>query len=307
MSTVTRATSAVPTLGLPGQVISAVQRTVRIIEHELMAKNTYRLRLECPDIAKQILPGQFFMIRLPHGSDPLLGRPFALFDIATDASGQPIGLDLGYVVVGKLTGRLAECRNGDQLELWGPLGNGFALPTGERHLVCVAGGIGQTPFLAVIREALGLQTYGQPARIIGEHPRRISMLYGVRNADYLAGVHEFRHTGCEVRLATDDGSAGHHGYVTQLLSQLIASDDPPSRVLTCGPEPMMRAVAAITTAAGIPCDVSLETPMACGIGACFSCVAKIRQPDGTWDYRRVCVEGPVFPADQVEFDDSHGG
>lgn len=179
-----------------------------------------------------------------------------------------------------------------------PLGSG-----GENHLAIVAGGIGQTPFVAVVREALGKQRYGCPARDPGATPRRITVCYGARNRELLAGVEWFTNLGIEVRISTDDGSVGHRGFVTDLLQELLSSDDPPTRVFCCGPEPMMHAVARLTAAAHVPCWLSLETPMACGIGACFSCVARIRQDDGTWDYRRVCVEGPVFPADKVVFEE----
>ena len=94
---------------------------------------------------------------------------------------------------------------------------------------------------------------------------------------------------------TDDGTAGHRGFVTDLLSQSLG-EDRPDAVYCCGPEPMMHATADICAANGIPCWLSLETPMACGFGACFSCVTKVRVSDDDWDYRRTCVEGPVFPA-----------
>lgn len=291
----------VPDLCLPGIVRNAVQVTARVVEHEEMARNTWRMRLSCPEIAARILPGQFFMIRMEHRSDPLLGRPFALYDIYTDESGAPQGIDFGYVVVGKMTSILATLSAGDEVELWGPLGNGFPPPPAGR-LVIVAGGIGQTPFLAVIREALQRRRYGQPCRILTTQPSQITMCYGVRSKDYLAGVEEFVREGIDLRIATDDGSAGHHGFVTDLLKELIAEPSPPSAVYCCGPEPMMHAVSKVATASHIPCWLSLETPMACGFGACFSCVTKIRQDDGSWDYRRVCVEGPIFPANQVVFD-----
>ena len=294
-------TTATTDLCLPGLVRTAVQCRATVIEHETMARNTWRMRLECPEVANQILPGQFFMIRLPGRTDPLLGRPFALYDLYCDASGQPQGIDFGYVVIGKMTSVLQSLQPGHEVELWGPLGNGFPLPpTG--HLVIVAGGIGQTPFLAVIREALRRRTYGQPPRELNHVPSRITLCYGVRSTEYLAGVNEFQREGIDVRIATDDGSAGHHGFVTDLLKQTLAESPPPAAVYCCGPEPMMHAVSKLTSAANVPCWLSLETPMACGFGACFSCVTKVKQDDGTWDYRRVCVEGPVFPAAQLVFD-----
>lgn len=294
-------TAAVPDLCLPGLVRNAVQCRATVVEHELMARNTWRMRLHCPEIARQILPGQFFMVRLPGRSDPLLGRPFALYDVYGDSSGQAQGIDFGYVVVGKMTALFESLGPGDDVEVWGPLGNGFPVPPAG-HLVIVAGGIGQTPFLAVIREALRRRAYGQPPRELGQTPSRITLCYGVRSEEYLAGVAEFANEGIDVRIATDDGSVGHHGFVTDLLKRLIAEPAPPAAVYCCGPEPMMHAVSKITVSAGVPCWLSLETPMACGFGACFSCVTKVLQDDGSWDYRRVCVEGPVFPAGQLVFD-----
>lgn len=274
-----------------------------VVEQEQMARDTYRLRLHCPQIAKVIRPGQFFMVREPEVNDPLLGRPFALYDTYLDEMGSPVGLDFGYVVVGKLTARMTHWQPGDQVEVWGPLGNGFPHP-GTGELVMVAGGIGQTPFLATAREALGQRKYGQPERILSSLPEKISLLYGVRSKDYLAGLNDFKLNGLQVEVATDDGTFGHHGYVTELLQQRIESESPPATIFCCGPEPMMEAVSRIAIEAEIPCWLSLETPMACGFGACFSCVAKVRindENDEEWDYRRTCVEGPVFKAESLIF------
>jgi dihydroorotate dehydrogenase electron transfer subunit len=162
----------------------------------------------------------------------------------------------------------------------------------------VAGGIGQTPFLALAQEALGQKTYGNPPRSAAR-ASRVTFCYGARTRDYFAGVEDFERLGIEVRLATDDGSRGHRGLVTDLLRQVLAESGDERRIVCCGPEPMMEAAARIAAEAEVPCEVSLETPMACGIGICFSCVAKVRQPDGSWDYKRTCVEGPVFDAGRI--------
>jgi dihydroorotate dehydrogenase electron transfer subunit len=116
----------------------------------------------------------------------------------------------------------------------------------------------------------------------------------------LAGVEDFQRLGVEVRVSTDDGSAGHHGLVTDLVMSTLL-ESPGCRVVCCGPEKMMEATAHICREARVPCQVSLETPMACGIGICFSCVARVRDESGGWDYRRTCVEGPVFDAEQILF------
>jgi dihydroorotate dehydrogenase electron transfer subunit len=109
--------------------------------------------------------------------------------------------------------------------------------------------------------------------------------------------------GLDLQIATDDGSFGHHGFVTELLQNAIQSETPPDKVFCCGPEPMMEAVQKICLKEKVPCWLSLESPMACGFGACFSCVVPVRQSDGSWDYKRSCVEGPVFPAETLIFED----
>src|SRR5262249_12912635 len=134
--------------------------SVPVIENIQLARQTYRIRLQCPELACAIRPGQFIMIRMPGSSDPLLGRPFALYDTVLDGAGQPIGLDIVYLVVGKVTALLANRKVGHNVEVWGPLGNGFPTLSGLDHVGLVAGGIGQTPFLAYIRELLGSRDYG---------------------------------------------------------------------------------------------------------------------------------------------------
>jgi dihydroorotate dehydrogenase electron transfer subunit len=125
----------------------AVQARVTVLENVRLAKDTYRVRFECPEMAARIVPGQFLMLRLAGGTDPLLGRPFALYDVIRDAQDQPHALDVVYLVKGRLTSRLCHYLPGQALDVWGPLGNGFTIPDTE-HLIMVAGGIGQTPFVA---------------------------------------------------------------------------------------------------------------------------------------------------------------
>jgi dihydroorotate dehydrogenase electron transfer subunit len=269
----------------------------RVIENVPLARDTYRMRLHAPRLARAIRPGQFVMLRLPRRTDPLLGRPFALYDTVLDANGQPFAVDIVYLIVGKLTGLLASVCAGEYVEAWGPLGNGFPDP-GEKaydDVGLVAGGIGQTPFLAHIRALLGERGYGgEPAR---RQAQRVSLYYGVRTATLAAGVDDFRAAGATVHLASDDGSIGFKGYVTQLLEQ----HSPPLHLFGCGPEPMMHALAKLAARWGVPCHLSLETPMACGLGICFSCVTKVRTAEG-WDYRRVCVDGPIFDATSLAWE-----
>jgi dihydroorotate dehydrogenase electron transfer subunit len=312
-----------------------MHQSLRVREHVRLARDTYRIRLHGPELAAAIRPGQFVMLRLPRTTDPLLGRPFALYDTVLE-DGRPVAVDVVYLVVGKMTGRLVEVRPGESLEVWGPLGNDFAAPVplspvlrgeglgvrgscqgvrptpspptplppstgGEGseiatlpHVALVAGGIGQTPFLAYTRQLLGERGYA------GDAPRRtarkVSFYYGVRTAELAAGVEDFRAAGAEVHLASDDGTLGERGYVTGLL----AKHEPPDLIVGCGPEPMLHALSRLAETMGRPCHVSLETPMACGVGICFSCVVKVKTVDGV-DYKRCCIDGPVFDAARVEW------
>ncbi|MBC7856351.1 MAG: dihydroorotate dehydrogenase electron transfer subunit [Pirellulaceae bacterium] len=289
-------------LHAPFYADSACQQNVEIVENVRLARETFRLRFRSPVIAQRILPGQFLMLRLADCNDPLIGRPLAMYDVVGDC------VDVVYLTKGKLTTRLQEFRPGQRVDIWGPLGNGF-LPQRAEHLVMVAGGIGQTPFLALAKEYLGQQQFGTPPRQVPK-AKQVTFCYGARTADYLAGVQDFEQLGVKVQIATDDGTRGHHGLVTDLLRKVLADRRAGgvspliltgTRILCCGPEPMMEAVAKIAAAENIPCQVSLETPMACGIGICFSCVAKVRTAEGEWDYKRTCVEGPVFDAATIEW------
>jgi dihydroorotate dehydrogenase electron transfer subunit len=276
----------------------AHQRRVEVVENVRLARDTYRLRVECPEIARPIVPGQFIMLRLSDCNDPLLARPLALYDTVRNDNGEATALDIVYLTLGRMTRRLAQQAAGSEMDIWGPLGNGFP-PIPTRHLIMVAGGIGQTPFVAMSQEYLGLRQYGDPPRHV-PRAERVTLCYGVRTAELLAGVSDFRAAGVDVHISSDDGSVGHHGLVTDLLGRVLDETRGQDRlVVCCGPEPMMEAVADLCRLNETRCVVSLETPMACGIGICFSCVAKVRQADGTWDWKRTCVEGPVFDAERI--------
>ena len=311
---------------------AAIQRMIPILENVAIARNTYRLRLGDADMARAICPGQFVMVRpgIEGATDPLLGRPLALYDVVLTPAGTPFAFDVVYLVVGRGTAFLALRQPGERIAVWGPLGNGFGpAPTGDA--VFVAGGIGQTPFLALGRSWLGRESRDQTRLAqfasneipapgthsktqgggilreseagtgLGFRSRSVTLLYGVRTAALLAGVDDFRQAGIEVELATDDGTAGHHGFVTELLGRRLSRGERPAKVIGCGPTAMLSTLAKLVAAHHIDCEVSLENHMACGFGACFSCVAPIRQDDDSVDLRRVCVEGPIVPAGRVEW------
>ncbi len=265
-----------------------------------IGEETFLIRVAVPQIAQAVLPGQFVMIRLAGINAPLIGRALAVFDVINDASGNPTWIDLVYLRKGTLTTALAGSPLGTKVTLWGPLGNGFAARPCDR-LIMAVGGIGQTPMLLLGREALGTQTFGDPSRPSG-WAKQVELIYGARRSSLLAGVDEFQSAGFHVILCTDDGSAGEQRLVPDVLADRLASlsSDQRLRVVTCGPEIMMEKVAKTCESRSIDCQVSMETPMACGIGICFSCVAQVRQ-DGPqkWDYKRTCVEGPIFDSTNI--------
>lgn len=316
--------AAPPTAGQPCYADAAAFAPARIVAHRQIAENTWRLRLDCPAIASATIPGQFAMIRIPRRSDPLLARPLAVYDTFPDDDGRGGGLpryaDFIYAVHGRFTTALREIPVGNELVAWGPLGNGFQIPDVD-HLVLVAGGIGQTALLGLGRERLGRAVYGPASRPVPTRCSRVTCCWGARHAGLFGGIDDYRSAGIEVHQATLDGSAGLRGTVVDLLDSLFGPADAPVisadaaasavrnartgtnrlHIACCGPDPMMAAVARWCADRHIPCDVSLEAPMACGIGICFTCVARVRDGSGGWDYKRTCVEGPVFDAARIEW------
>jgi len=288
------------TAGLPAGPVARSIRA-RIVAQERIATETFRIRLDCPDIAPRALPGQFAMLRIADRHDPLLARPLAFYDVVPAATGTPHLADFVYLRHGKFTTALAGLRPGDELAIWGPLGNGFDPPPVDR-LVLVAGGIGQTALVALAGERTGRRRYGLPARQPAA-AAAVTFLWGARRSDCFCGLDDFRAAGCEPHLATLDGSAGRRGTVVDLMDDLLADVSGSVHVACCGPGPMMRAVALWCRDRGLSASVSLEEPMACGVGICFTCVARVRDADGGWDYRRTCVEGPVFPAEAIAWGD----
>ena len=213
-----------------------VQQTVAVVLNEQVAQDTFLLRLDAPEIARTIIPGQFLMVRAGSTNDPLLGRPFALYDVVRDGSGAPRYVDVVYLVIGRGTKALAQAAPGERLPVWGPLGNGFGpAPSVPGHIYFVAGGIGQTPFLALGKWWRG-ETYG--GLIAGPPwPGSITLFYGVRTRSFATRLDDFADAGIAVELATDDGSAGHPGFVTDLLQLRLERGERPARVVGCGPPP----------------------------------------------------------------------
>ncbi len=256
-----------------------------------------KLRVTVPDRLIRYAPGQFFHIRCGTGTDPLLRRPFSVYAVATDAEGWVRHLEFLYLIVGHGTRALSERGAGEMLDLLGPLGHGFRLPPEPARHVMVAGGVGIAPFYDLAQHLLKTRppTSTRPV-----------LLFGSRTRDELYALEELQKLAVDIRLATDDGTEGHKGFVTDLLTAALdkaagnggpgAGD--PVQIYACGPEPMLAAVTEIARERGIPAQLSLDRRMGCGLGACGACVCKVRAPAAPegWDYIRICREGPVVDA-----------
>ena len=254
------------------------------------------LSLTAPEIGRAAAPGQFVMIK-PGGSlDPLLRRPFSIFEILR--SGRAVeGITLLNKRIGVGTSRLYDARPGDRLACLGPLGRPFVpiAPPGEAWMV--AGGVGLAPFIT-LAESLAAQ--GTPS----------TLFYGGRSASHLFHEDAFERLGVRLVLTTEDGTRGESGHVTAPLARHLA-DHPSAPAVTlyaCGPTSMMRAVADLGRRHGRPTYVSLEPVMGCGMGGCYSCVVPVRRAPGQpGHFVRSCLEGPVFDAAAIVWDALGGG
>lgn len=269
--------------------------TVR--SNTLIAPDAWLLEIECPELAASVLPGQFVMVRCRQSIEPLLSRAFSVCDVLVE-DGRPVGISVLQVVIGRGTGALAERQPGEPIGLLGPLGRAYDLGSPDEHLLLVAGGVGAAPFLYVAR-ALKER---DPAR-------RVTYLIGARGAEHVYLADEIAALGCDVEIATDDGSAGHHGYVTDLVRPHLG---PGTRVLACGPNPMFKSLARVVAQARedgleFPCEVSTEETMPCGYGACAGCVVPVHADDTAEGLRWVksCLEGPVFPIERIRWEHVH--
>ncbi|MDR3235065.1 MAG: dihydroorotate dehydrogenase electron transfer subunit [Planctomycetaceae bacterium] len=248
-----------------------------------VAEKTFHIVLTVEEPLPVIRGGQFMMLRLPKRTDPLLGRPLAVYRSSEHR------IEALYVTAGKMTHRLAEVKRGELLNLWTPLGNGF--PNNDVcHTILVAGGIGQTPFLLFVQQFT--RQYG-----VEQNKKRLTLLYGAKTQSRIAGMDDFRQLGIEPMIATEDGSLGYSGFVTDLIQRVYGSGET-TQVFCCGPMPMLHAAFSVTKNLSLPCYVSLETPMSCGLGICFGCAVKYKTASDSddWDYRRTCIDGPVFDA-----------
>lgn len=269
-----------------------MQFTSMIISNVEVSPGYWRMRMTAPNEFSSAAPGQFVMVRVNEAIDPLLRRPFGVFDVGnyipihSGAVSQPF-FEILYRVVGKGTAMLSALHETDLLDILGPLGKGFDMGVKGREKLLIGGGVGLAPLYLLAKELV----QHSPVRLFA----------GGRTRDDILCITEFERLGVECYVATEDGSLGECGLVTEaLINHIAKGKNELSSIYACGPHGMLQAVSVIAEKFVIPCQVSLEGYMACGVGACLGCVTpgKNHSPE-TPDFRCVCTEGPVFDSNEL--------
>ena len=263
------------------------QQQVKVLFNHQVGPAYFKIGLTCSEPFSMAKAGQFVMLRISRQTQPLLRRPFSIHNLIV-ANGATEGLEVLYKVVGKGTAMLAQQKPGDRVDILGPLGSGFLIPRQARRIYFVAGGIGVAPlvFLASQLDQRDVDLSDCRAFI------------GGRNQEDLLCRSDFIKLGVAVQTTTDDGSAGDQCLITHPLEDLVERIKP-DIIVACGPMGMLACTVGITQKFEVPCQVSIETVMACGMGACLGCATEGRdQPDR---YLHACLDGPVFDAAELKF------
>ena len=254
----------------------------KIKKIEKLNEDTFLIRIESEEISKSAVAGQFVNIKCCDGLDAYLRRPISICSIHRENN----TFDIVYQIRGKGTRLLCGFECGDQVDVLGPLGRGFTLNPEHKHIVVVGGGIGTFPLLQLLKD----------------HPaEKKTAILGFRSKDFVVLEENFRKQCHELLIATDDGSYGKKGFVTSLLEEKL-SEEPVDMVYFCGPSIMMKRGVDIVNKYAIPCEVSMEQRMGCGVGACLVCACKTRKGED-WDYSHVCKDGPVFRGEEIVFEE----
>lgn len=249
-----------------------------VVENYLIAKGVYLIKLRSTVMTAHPLPGQFAMIKIVEGGHPILRRPLS-YSGATNHEVQFI-----YKVVGEGTGILSQIKKEEQLKILGPLGKGFDLSLTKKKALLVGGGIGFAPLLYL-------------TDVLTEKKLQVTLIIGAKSLPLLPVefIEKRAKQNTKIHFATEDGSIGWRGMASDLLTDILTNDTNYDVLYSCGPMPMLNSVAQIARKHKIPCEVSVEAFMACGLGACMSCVVRDREGE----YLQVCKEGPVFKAEQL--------
>ncbi|NLX90782.1 MAG: dihydroorotate dehydrogenase electron transfer subunit [Firmicutes bacterium] len=259
-----------------------ISSRARVVEIEEVAERCFYLLLEEKTLAAKSCPGQFIHMRITDNFFPFLRRPFSIAGTFPEKG----LLWIIFRLSGAGTKILSRIRRGEEIECLGPLGNGFNLRKSTGLAVLLGGGAGIAPLLFL-------------AKTLQESQKQVALYYGASRAAELIPVQQFLPRGVEVNLATEDGSCGFKGLVTDLLESRLQKELLPGEIFACGPRKMMQSLAIICRSKKIPAQFSLEERMACGIGACQGCAVEIKAGEKRTVFKRVCRDGPVFDSCEV--------
>ncbi len=262
-----------------------------IVSNRPLSADYNVLGLAAPAIAAAARPGQFVMVKIGASLDPLLRRPFSVFEILRSSDGTPTGITLLSKRIGPSTSIIYDARPGQIAACLGPLGRPFTIVEAPTEAWMVAGGVGIAPF-AALAESLRARNV------------TTTLFYGARRGNELFHLEFFRRLGVDLVLTTEDGSVGERGRIVVPLDRQLAVRPPNASVMiyACGPEGMLAATAKTAAKHSRPCQVSVERIMGCGMGGCYSCVVPMRGDDGKFHHVRSCMAGPVLAADQIRWD-----
>lgn len=281
------------------------QLKAKLIYNKKIIANYFHCILYAPKIAKKAYPGQFVNIKITDKFDPLLRRPFSIHQVSGSS------IEILYEILGKGTEFLSQKKPGEYLDVIGPLGNGFSIRNTQCAML-VAGGMGIAPLVFLAKKLTKRNTQYLPAHPAGgladrQGSRRNTLvLIGAKTRSQILCEKEFQSLGFDVKIATDDGSKGFKGKITDLLQNFLRSTLYAKRLsvrqagttlYACGPKPMLKEISRISKKYNISAQVSLEEHISCGIGACLGCAVNTKS-----GFRRVCKDGPVFEINDISFD-----
>ena len=270
-----------------------------LLENPEVAPFYHKMKIRTPIPYGDIKPGQFLMVRISEESFPLLRRPFSIHSLRDLSTKDASDIEILYKVVGKGTNLMASWKRGKKLDILGPLGNGFSLSTKMGTQFLVAGGIGVAGLFAL-------------SQWMKAHGHKCLVFIGGKTKEDILCVDEFKGLGADVYMATEDGGMGFQGMITDMLKSFLHDRPNPSGLFACGPVDMLKAIAEIAKSKSIPCQVSLESRMACGLGACLGCVIRTKgkfpliSQEATFhgwgvSFKLVCNDGPIFDSEEVDW------
>ena len=268
--------------------------TGKIIFNNTLSEEYRLMRLKVPADFRESLPGQFIMLRIPGRDFPFLGRPLSIYSLY--AARKDTSIEILYRIAGRGTDLFSRMKKGEEVSVLGPLGHAFDVSTEVKHVMLVAGGIGVAP-LSFLAEHYSRHSLSNTVKI--------SCYLGARNINSLVGRERMERLCSETKISTDDGSAGYHGFITDLFERdLLSGGIRDTVVYACGPHQMLKVLARILEKHPFcRCQVSIEERMACGIGTCLGCTVVTRDAGSQRKFVRACKEGPVFDIRTIDWCD----